>query len=457
MKASGGHGGESDPVGHALFTDLYELTMLQAYFEEGMDREAVFSLFVRRLPPNRNYLLACGLETVLDYLEHVRFGERDIAYLRTLGRFSEPFLEWLAAFRFTGEVSAVPEGTPVFANEPILEVVAPLPQAQLVETFVMNQIHLQTMIASKAARVVTAAQGRDVVDFGARRYHGIDAAMKAARASYIAGVAATSNVLAGKRYGIPVAGTMAHSYVQAHEDEMEAFRAFARVYPDTVLLIDTYDTLRAVRKVIDMAHALGGDFKVSGLRLDSGDLAALSREARRMLDDAGLQRVQLVASGNLDEYRVAQLVGEGAPFDTFGVGTAMGVSSDAPSLDIAYKLAEYGGRGRVKLAKDKPVYPGRKQVFRVEADGRDAHDVIGRYEESLPGRPLLRPVMCEGGRLPDATPSLEAVRAYARAQIERLPAHVRALEPADPPYPVRASDALLRYQEQVARNYRALD
>lgn len=441
----------------SLFTDLYQLTMAQAYLDHGMSGTAVFSLFVRRLPKTRNYLVACGLDAVLARLESLRFGDDDIEYLRSLGLFSDQLFDWLRSFRFSGDVYAVPEGTPVFANEPLIEVVAPLPQAQYVETLVMNLITVETAIASKAARLYTAADGRSVVDFGARRAHGMDAAVRGARAAWIAGLAGTSNVLAAQRYGIPPVGTMAHSYVQAHEDEMEAFRAFARVYPDTVLLIDTYDTLRAVRKVIDMAHALGGDFKVSGLRLDSGDLAALSREARRMLDDAGLQRVQLVASGNLDEYRVAQLVGEGAPFDTFGVGTAMGVSSDAPSLDIAYKLAEYGGRGRVKLAKDKPVYPGRKQVFRVEADGRDAHDVIGRYEESLPGRPLLRPVMCEGGRLPDATPSLEAVRAYARAQIERLPAHVRALEPADPPYPVRASDALLRYQEQVARNYRELD
>ncbi|HEY9379963.1 MAG TPA: nicotinate phosphoribosyltransferase, partial [Burkholderiales bacterium] len=425
-----------DGGAHALFTDLYELTMLQAYFEEGMERDAVFSLFVRRLPAQRNYLLACGLETVLDYLEQLRFGEDDIAYLRTLGRFSDPFLAWLRDFHFSGDVVAVAEGTVVFANEPILEIIAPLPQAQLIETFIMNQIHLQTMTASKASRVMTAAQGRGVVDFGARRYHGVDAAVKAARAFHIAGVSATSNVLAGKRYGLPVAGTMAHSYIQAHENEAQAFRAFAQIYPDTVLLIDTYDTLQAVRKVIALARELGDSFKVRALRLDSGDLAALAREARRMLDEAGLQRVQLVASGSLDEDRVAELVLRDAPFDTFGVGTAMGVSSDAPHLDIAYKLAEYDGRGRVKLSADKPVLPGRKQVFRMAEDGRDVHDVIARADEKLPGRPLLSPVMRQGKRLSDASPPLGAVRDHARVQVARLPEHVRALAPAAPPYPV---------------------
>ncbi|HLU76506.1 MAG TPA: nicotinate phosphoribosyltransferase [Burkholderiales bacterium] len=438
---------------HALFTDLYELTMLQAYLEEGMEKEAVFSLFVRRLPQRRNYLLACGLETVLDYLENLRFDDGDIAYLRSLGKFSDRFLAWLADFRFTGEVHAVPEGTVVYANEPILEVIAPLPQAQLVETFIMNQVHYQTMAASKASRVITAARGRRVVDFGARRFHGTDAAIKAARAFYIAGVAATSNVEAGRRYGIPVAGTMAHSYIQAHEGEVAAFRAFARLYPDTVLLVDTYDTLAAVRKVIDLARESGDAFEVTGLRIDSGDLVALSREARRLLDEAGLQHVELVASGNLDEDRVAALLEADAPFDTFGVGTAMGVSNDAPSLDIAYKLTEYGKRGRVKLSADKPVFPGRHQIYRMESDGYDVHDVIGRAQETLAGRPLLGPVMKGGKRLSDATPPLDRVREHAREQVMRLPEHVRRLSPAEPPYPVQLSDALTRYQHRVSRNF----
>ncbi|HBP90581.1 MAG TPA: nicotinate phosphoribosyltransferase, partial [Nitrospiraceae bacterium] len=261
----------------------------------------VFTLFVRRLPVRRNFLLACGVDTVLDYLETIRFSEEDLAYLDSLRQFSSRFLSWLRDFRFTGEVYAVPEGTPVFANEPILEIVAPLPQAQIVETFIMNQIHVQTVLASKAQRVVAAAEGRPVIDFGPRRMHGIDAALKAARAFWIGGVAATSNVLAGKLYGVPVAGTMAHSYIQSHENEATAFRAFAQLYPETVLLVDTYDTLAGVKKVIDLARALGDDFKVKAVRLDSGDLLDLSRRARRLLDDAGLRDVEIFASGGLDE------------------------------------------------------------------------------------------------------------------------------------------------------------
>lgn len=436
----------------ALFTDQYELTMLQAYWREGMDRQAVFSLAVRRLPARRNYLLACGLDTVLDYLERLRFSEDDLAWLATLGPFGDDFLDWLRGFRFTGDVYAMPEGTPVFANEPILEIVAPLPQAQYIETWVMNQVHLQMVFASKAARVVHAAGGRQVVDFGARRSHGIDAATKAARAFYIAGVAATSNVLAGRRYGLPLAGTMAHSYVQAHENEAAAFEAFAGCYPETTLLVDTYDTLEAVRRVVRMAAAQGERFRVQGLRLDSGDLDALSRGARVILDAAGLQRVKLIASGGLDEESVAALTLADAPIDVYGVGTSMGVSRDAPDLDITYKLCEYGGRGRVKLSAGKPVLPGRKQVFRVADMGHDVHDLIGRADEVLPGRPLLVPVMRAGERLPAGRRTLEEIRAETGRQVARLPRHVQALKPADPPYPVRISDALLRYQQQVARN-----
>lgn len=433
----------------ALFTDLYELTMLQAYFNEEMMEDAVFTLFVRRLPARRNFLLACGLDTVLSYLENLHFSDEAIAYLRSLGPFSERFLDWLRNFRFSGEVRAVAEGTPVFANEPILEVIAPLPQAQLIETFVMNQIQLQTVLASKAQRVVSAAGGRPVVDFGPRRMHGIDAAMKAARAFYIGGVAATSNVLAGKRYGVPVTGTMAHSYIQAHEDEAAAFRAFARLYPQTVLLVDTYDTIAGIHKVIDLARALGENFHVKAVRLDSGDLLALSREARRALDAAGLGRVEIFASGGLDEDAIAQLVSAGAPINGFGVGTAMGVSSDAPALDIAYKLCEYAGRGRLKLSSGKPVLPGRKQIFRVEEDGQDVRDTIARAGEDLPGRPLLVTVMREGQRLPAGRVDLKTLRRRAQAQIARLPAPIRQITDADPPYPVEVSAALSSFQRKV--------
>jgi nicotinate phosphoribosyltransferase len=350
----------------ALLTDLYQLTMLQSYWREGRTGTAVFSLFVRRLPERRNYLLACGLDQALHYLEWLRFGPDECDRLRSTGRFDAAFIDWLGELRFTGTVRAMPEGTPAFAEEPILEVEAPLPEAQLVETFIMNQVQLQTMLASRAVRVVHAAAGRTVIDFGLRRMHGTDAGMKGARAFHIAGVDATSNVLAGLAYGIPVSGTMAHSYVQSHDDELQAFRDFARTWPDTVLLVDTWDTLDGVRNVVRLAGELGADFHVRGIRLDSGDLAELARQSRRILDDAGLDRVAIFASSSLDEDAIASFVAAGAPIDGFGVGTRMGVSADAPSLDIVYKLAEYGGRGRLKLSTGKRLLPGPKQVFRVE-------------------------------------------------------------------------------------------
>jgi nicotinate phosphoribosyltransferase len=435
----------------ALFTDLYELTMLQTYFAQGMADQAVFSLFVRRLPERRNYLVACGLDTVLDYLETLRFTSDDIAYLRSLGPFSDGFLDRLRDFRFSGEVRAVPEGTPVFANEPILEVVAPIAEAQLVETFVMNQVHLQTVLASKAARVVAAAEGRAVVDFGPRRMHGVDAAIKAARAFHIAGVSATSNVLAGKIYGVPVAGTMAHSLIQAFDDELDAFQAFARLYPATVLLVDTYDTLAGVQKVIQLARALGAGFKVRAVRLDSGDLAELAFGARRLLDDAGLHQVEIFASGGLDEDAIAGLLAKGAPITGFGVGTKMGVSADAPDLDIAYKLCEYAGRGRLKLSTGKPVLPGRKQVFRVEQGGHAVRDLIARADEQLEGRPLLQAVMRGGRRLPAGRVALAEARRHAATELSRLPDGVRSLARADPPYPVEVSAALQACQQEIAR------
>lgn len=437
--------------GLALFTDLYELTMLQAYFEEAMLEEAVFSLFVRRLHPRRNFLLACGVETVLEFLETVRFEEDDLAYLESLHLFSDRFLRWLKDFRFTGEVNAVPEGTPVFANEPILEIVAPMPEAQLIETFVMNQVHVQTVLATKAGRVVTAAGGRPVVDFGARRMHGIDAALKAARAFWIGGVASTSNVLAGKHYGIPVAGTMAHSYIQAHENEAAAFRHFAKVFPNTTLLVDTYDTLEGIRKVIALARALGEEFHVKAVRLDSGDLLELSIEARRLLNEAGLKQVEIFASGGLDEDAIAALLAGGAPIDGFGVGTSMGVSSDVPDLDIAYKLCEYAGKGRLKLSTGKPVLPGRKQIFRVAEGERDVRDIIGCADEQPVGRPLLVPMMRKGNRLPAGAVNLMQARAYAREQMARLPERVRAISPADPPYPVEVSRKLADLQQHIIR------
>src|SRR5436190_1215285 len=367
----------------ALLTDLYELTMLQSYFHEGMNGAAVFDLFVRRLPEQRNYLVACGLEHVLAYLETLSFSQEAVSYLESLNRFSGEFLKSLADFRFTGDIYAVPEGTMVFADEPIIEVVAPLPQAQLIETFVMNQIQVATLAATKAARIVRAARGKPVIDFGVRRMHGADAGIKEPRAFHIAGVAATSNVLAGRLYGIPVAGTMAHSYIQAFEDELEAFRKFVTQFPEAILLVDTYDTVAGIRNVIELAREMGPNFRVSGIRLDSGNIAQLAVEGRRLLDSAGLNQVKIFASNSLDEYSIEELLNSGAPIDGFGVGGRMGVSSDAPMLDTAYKLVEYAGRATMKLSSDKGSLPGRKQIF------RGTGDVIALADEKLSGQPLL--------------------------------------------------------------------
>jgi nicotinate phosphoribosyltransferase len=423
--------------------------MLQAYRVEGMTDTAVFTLFARRLPEQRNFLLACGLESVLEYLEQLRFTDDDLAFLRSLNTFTDDFVASLREFRFTGDVSAVPEGTPVFANEPILEIVAPIAEAQLVETFVMNQVHVQTVLASKGARVAAAARGRRVVDFGARRTHGIDASLHAARAFYISGIDATSNVLAGKQYGIPVAGTMAHSYIQAHADEREAFRAFSRTFPGSALLVDTYDTLQGVRRVIDLITSAPQEVKVSALRLDSGDLELLARETRRLLDAADLRDIGIFASSGLDEYAITALVDAGAPIDGFGVGTGMSVSDDAPALDIVYKLSEYGGEGRTKLSSNKPILPGRKQVFRQEKDGIAIGDVIGRADERLEGRPLLRTVMREGRRLPDAREQLASIRGRTAEELAKLPPHITSIKPAAPPYEVSISAALKRLHEDV--------
>ncbi len=426
----------------ALFTDLYQLTMLQAYFVEGMNDEAVFDLFVRRLR-RRNYLVACGLETCLRYLETLRFTSADLAYLDTLGLFRAEFLAYLADFRFTGDVYAAREGTPVFANEPILEVVAPIGQAQLVETFLLNQITFQTNLATKAHRVMRAARGRAVSDFGMRRMHAADATLKAARACYIAGVQTTSNVLAGRLYGIPVLGTMAHSYIEAHDTEAEAFRAFTALYPHTTLLVDTYDTLDGVRKVIALAKEHGDAFQPGAIRLDSGDLAELARQARRLLDDAGLHHVKIFASSSLDEHAITDLLDREAPIDGFGVGTHMGTVADCPYLDTVYKLVEYDGKGRMKLALDKSTVPGRKQVFRVKEAGKAARDVLALHDETLDGQPLLQRVMRGGQRTEAGRPRpLDDLRAHTEAATARLPDHLLALEETDAPYPVVLSDRL---------------
>jgi nicotinate phosphoribosyltransferase len=442
------------PHRSALFTDLYELTMMQSYYAENMNATAVFELFFRKLPSNRNFVMVAGLDNVLNYLEQLCFTEEDRFWIKTEGEFSEDFLKKLSDFRFSGDVFAVPEGSIIFENEPVVQVIAPLPEAQLVETYLLNQIHLQSVIATKAARVVSAARGRDVVDFGSRRAHGTDAALKVARASYLAGVNATSNVFASRRYHIPVTGTMAHSYIQAYPNEYSAFKAFIREFPETTLLVDTYDTLEGIRKVIALGKELGDAFKVKAVRLDSGDLAELAKAARKLLDEAGFGHIRIIASSGLDEYKVQALLEAGAPIDGFGVGTQLAVSGDAPEIDFSYKLVEYDHQPRMKLSSSKELLPGRKQVYRFFKAGRMQRDVIAQFDEILNGRPLLEQVMGGGKRLERGRVSLEQSRAYAREQIEALPAELQVLQYTGQGYSVTISEALRRTTEQLRQEDR---
>ncbi|MGH2705863.1 MAG: nicotinate phosphoribosyltransferase [Actinomycetota bacterium] len=428
----------------SLLIDLYELTMSASYFAEGMNHPATFDLFVRELPPNRNFLVACGLEQVLDYLETLRFSGDDLAYLRSLEMFDEAFLDALAELRFTGEVWAVAEGEVAFHTEPLIRITAPLIEAQIIETALLNAINFQTMVASKAARVAIASKDRSFVDFSARRDHGPDAALLGARAAFVGGARATSNVLAGKRYGIPVTGTMAHSYVLAFPDEVSAFRAFARRFPrSAVLLIDTFDTLEGARRAAAVAGELAGEgIAIRGVRLDSGDLTALAMRVRRILDEAGHPEIEIFASGDLDEYRIHGLANLGAPVDGFGVGTQLGVSGDAPSLGGVYKLAEDPSGPKFKRSTGKVTLPGVKQVWRVEESGLPRRDVILPAAEPGPagGRPLLEHVMARGVRL-SPSPDLLELQARCRRAVATLPAELRSLEVA-PPYPVEV-DRLL--------------
>ena len=438
-----------------LLTDFYQLTMAAAYFTSGHNDAACFSMFTRRMPPHRGYLVAAGLERLLEALEQFRFAPRMLEYLESLRLFSREFLDFLGGLRFTGEVWAMPEGTLFFANEPILEVRAPLIEAQLVETLVLNQAGLASMIASKAARSLVAAAGRRLVDFGLRRSQGADAGLVAARSSYLAGFAGTSNVLAGMRYGIPLYGTMAHSYVMAHEQEREAFDSYARIFPRlSTLLVDTYDTLRGVENAIAVALELREKgVKLQGVRLDSGDLLELSRRARRLLDRHGLADVPIFASGELDEYRITELVKAGAPIDAFGVGTAMSVSADAPALDVAYKLVEYRGAPRLKTSSEKVTLPGRKQVFRArDAAGGPGGDLIGLFEESADNlvrelrpapdslQPMLERVFADGRRI-GPRPSLNESRDRFLESFAHLNARYKNPDRPDV-YPVRPSAAL---------------
>ena len=440
----------------ALFTDLYELTMAAVYFEREMFAPATFSFFIRSYPVNRRFFVACGVEEVLSFLENFRFQEEELAYLEGLRLFKPRFLEFLARLRFTGEVYAMEEGTIFFAGEPLLEITAPIIEAQLIETFVINALCFETLIASKAVRSVIAAKDRVVVDFSARRTHGVDAALKVARASYLAGFSATSNTLAGKIYGIPVTGTMAHSFIESFPSEIEAFSAFAEVFPEnTVLLLDTYDTLAAARKAVQIAKKLEAQGKrLKGVRLDSGDLVELSRKVREILDAHGLDYVKIFASGGLDEYKIAEVLAKGAPIDAFGVGTKMGVSADAPYLDAAYKLVSYDGRPVTKLSSGKKTLAGAKQVFRREENGRYQEDFVGLREETLPeATPLLKPLMKGGERCAPAR-SLEEVRKRVKDELSKLPEPLKEIHPGEVFYPVHYTEKLLTLQRQIEEEIR---
>jgi nicotinate phosphoribosyltransferase len=449
-----------DAATSPLLTDLYQINMIQAYLDHGDTDTAVFELFVRTLPARRGFLLAAGLQQALDFLQNVRFSAADIDWLRRTGRFRDNLLDYLSAFRFSGDVDAIAEGTVFFASEPILRVTASLPQAQLVESRLINILHFECLIAAKAARCVLAAPGKLLVDFGMRRAHGAEAALLAARASYIAGFAGTATLLAGQAFDIPLYGTMAHSLIEAQNDEMTAFEMFARARPDNVvLLLDTYDTEAAARKVVALAPRLkASGIAIRGVRLDSGDLVALAKSVRAILDAGGLQEVTIFASGGLDEDALLDLARAQAPVDGFGIGTSLTTSSDVPAIDFVYKLQEYAGVPRRKHSDKKATWPGRKQVWRYyDANGRMAGDHIALTSSSsstAPGtEPLLACVMRDGRRL-QASPSLHDIRARAKRDLDRLPEPLRRLE-ADADYPVEIGDDVIALADEVDQRLRS--
>jgi nicotinate phosphoribosyltransferase len=435
------------PAETSLLVDQYELTMAASYHRHGRHEPAVFELFVRRLPPHRDWLLVCGLGPVLRMITEMRFGPGELEYLRSLG-FEEEFLSYLEELRFSGDIEAMPEGTIAFANQPLVRVTAPLIEAQLLETLLLNQINFQTMIATKAARVVLAAggDGESVIDFSPRRDHGVDAAMKAARASAIAGVGGTSNVAAAKRYGLRPAGTMAHSYVLSFESEEEAFESFMRDNPgNATLLVDTYDTLEGIRRAIEASRRTG--VPLTGVRLDSGDLAGLARQARELLDEAGFEQTRIVASGDLEEHRIAEMCREGVPVDVWGVGTELGTSRDSPVVDGVYKIvADLSGeawRGVAKRSAAKETLPGAKQVFRRFRERTMYDDVVATADEELDGEPLLVPAM-RGGAIAMAE-TLDQMRERTAESLRSLPAAENR------PDPVRHSEALTAAAQEAAR------
>jgi nicotinate phosphoribosyltransferase len=425
-----------------LTTDLYELNMVQAYLDRGEDKEAVFEFFVRKLPERRSFLLAAGLDDALSYLETLRFSPGEIDWLKSTKRFRGSLIDYLAAFRFTGDVHAIPEGTVCFPNEPLVRITAPLPMAQIVETRLINILHFQTMIASKAARMVLAAPGKILSDFGLRTAHGAEAGLFSARASYIAGFSSAANVLAGERYGIPIVGTMAHSFIQVHDDEMTAFENFARSRPDgVILLIDTYDTEAGARKVVELAPKLKADgITIRGVRIDSGDLSAMAKKVRGILDVGGLKDVIILVSGGINEDVLLKMAAAKAPIDGFGIGVNLDASIDAPSLDCAYKLQDYAGRPRRKLSEGKKTWPGRKQVWRAsDAQGRMRSDVLSLENDRQDGEALIVSVMRGGKRA--GSPSLAQIRERAARELARLPEPLRRLD-AGATYPVQISEKL---------------
>ncbi|MEM2687175.1 MAG: nicotinate phosphoribosyltransferase, partial [Thermoproteota archaeon] len=425
----------------------------QAYFKTG-NIKATFELFVRRLPPNRGYLVAAGLEDVCNYLLNFRFEKEELEFLEEKG-FEKDFLKFLSRIRFTGDMWALPEGELVFQNEPIIRVTAPIIEAQFFETFMINTVNFQTLIATKASRIVNAAKGRQVIDFGSRRAHGVDAGIKAARASYIGGCVGTSNVLAGKKYGIPVYGTMAHSYVEAFPSEKEAFKAWLKTWgTDTVLLVDTYDTLRGVRNAIEAVEELTGKKELKGVRMDSGDMLSLSKEARRILDEAGFNSTKIFVSSGLDEYVIEDYLSKGAQIDVFGVGSSLVTSDDAPKTDMVYKLVESEENGRLvprmKIAEgEKATLPGAKQVYRVEENGKYVRDMVGLCDEDLEGERKLVQIF-KNGRLVYKLPKLEEIREKARMELEKLPDEYKRIRSPEA-YPVQVSERIMDLGRQLVK------
>ena len=441
----------------ALLTDLYELTMAQAYFQSQRLAPATFSLFVRSYPPNRGYFVSAGLQDVLEFFEQFQIDSAGIDYLRSRRIFTDEFLDFLKGLKFTGEVWAIPEGRLFFKDEPVMEVTAPIVEAQIVETLIINQINFQSLIATKAARCVHSAGARSVVDFSLRRTHGIDAGMKVARSSYLAGFAGTSNVRAGQHYGIPIVGTMAHSFVSSFEHEIDAFRAFVSSFPNnSTLLIDTYDTVAGARKAVQVAKEMAArGQRLQGVRIDSGNLAKLAVDVRNIFDEAGLKDIKIIGSGGLDEYDLAEFSDAEIPYDSYGVGTKMGVSADAPWSDIAYKLVEYDNRPVLKLSTGKVSLPGKKQTFRVfDKQGQLQKDIIALRGENVAGaEPLLKKVMTEG-KITVPLPSLEEIRSVFLSEFAKLPEPIKAIRNPSH-YLVEHSARLQEYcanvEQQVSR------